>query len=236
MVKQLYHIDSYLKEFEATIENIISEGVVLDQTAFYPGGGGQPCDFGILTSNGIDYKVDKVQYSEGTIIHKVSSEGLNIGDKIFAKIDWDRRYKLMRTHTALHILCGVVWRDFGALVTGGNMEPLKARMDFELESMSTDFAEIVEKKVNEEVLNDHKIEINMLPRDEALKIPDLIRTKIDLLPKQISELRIVDITSLDLQADGGTHVISTKEVGHISVVGHESKGKINKRLRIQIED
>ncbi len=236
MVKQLYHIDSYLKEFEATIENIISEGVVLDQTAFYPGGGGQPCDFGILTSNGIDYKVDKVQYSEGTIIHKVSSEGLNIGDKILAKIDWDRRYKLMRTHTALHILCGVVWRDFGALVTGGNMEPLKARMDFELESMSTDFAEIVEKKVNEEVLNDHKIEINMLPRDEALKIPDLIRTKIDLLPKQISELRIVDITSLDLQADGGTHVISTKEVGHISVVGHESKGKINKRLRIQIED
>ena len=236
MVKQLYHIDSYLKEFEATIENIISEGVVLDQTAFYPGGGGQPCDFGILTSNGIDYKVDKVQYSEGTIIHKVSSEGLNIGDKILAKIDWDRRYKLMRTHTALHILCGVVWRDFGALVTGGNMEPLKARMDFELESMSTDFAEIVEKKVNQEVLNDHKIEINMLPRDEALKIPDLIRTKIDLLPKQISELRIVDITSLDLQADGGTHVISTKEVGHISVVGHESKGKINKRLRIQIED
>ena len=236
MVKQLYHIDSYLKEFEATIENIISEGVVLDQTAFYPGGGGQPCDFGFLTSNGIDYKVDKVQYFEGTIIHKVVSEGLNIGDKILARIDWDRRYKLMRTHTALHILCGVVWRDFGALVTGGNMEPLKARMDFELESMSADFAEIVDKKVNEEVFNDHKIEINMLPRDEALKIPDLIRTKIDLLPKQISELRIVDITSLDLQADGGTHVISTKEVGHISVVGHESKGKINKRLRIQIED
>jgi len=236
MVKQLYHIDSYLKEFEATIENIISEGVVLDQTAFYPGGGGQPCDFGFLNSNGIDYKVDKVQYFEGTIIHKVVSEGLNIGDKILARIDWDRRYKLMRTHTALHILCGVVWRDFGALVTGGNMEPLKARMDFELESMSTDFAEIVEKKINEEVFNDHKIEINMLPRDEALKIPDLIRTKIDLLPKQISELRIVDITSLDLQADGGTHVISTKEVGHISVVGHESKGKINKRLRIQIED
>ncbi|MFL2627611.1 MAG: alanyl-tRNA editing protein [Dehalococcoidia bacterium] len=236
MVKQLYHIDSYLKEFEATIENIISEGVVLDQTAFYPGGGGQPCDFGFLNSNGIDYKVDKVQYFEGTIIHKVVSDGLNIGDKILARIDWDRRYKLMRTHTALHILCGVVWRDFGALVTGGNMEPLKARMDFELESMSTDFAEIVEKKINEEVFNDHKIEINMLPRDEALKIPDLIRTKIDLLPKQISELRIVDITSLDLQADGGTHVISTKEVGHISVVGHESKGKINKRLRIQIED
>ena len=236
MVKQLYHIDSYLKEFEATIENIISEGVVLDQTAFYPGGGGQPCDFGFLNSNGIDYKVDKVQYFEGTIIHKVVSDALNIGDKILARIDWDRRYKLMRTHTALHILCGVVWRDFGALVTGGNMEPLKARMDFELESMSTDFAEIVEKKINEEVFNDHKIEINMLPRDEALKIPDLIRTKIDLLPKQISELRIVDITSLDLQADGGTHVISTKEVGHISVVGHESKGKINKRLRIQIED
>ena len=142
----------------------------------------------------------------------------------------------MRTHTALHILCGEVWRDFGALVTGGNMEPLKARMDFELESMSVDFAEKVEEKINEEVLKDHKIDINMLPREEALKIPDLIRTKIDLLPKHISELRIVDITSLDLQADGGTHVYSTKEVGHITVVGHESKGKINKRLRIQIED
>ena len=236
MVKQLYHIDSYIKEFDAVIENILPEGVVLDQTAFYPGGGGQPCDFGLLISDGNEYKVDKVQYFEGTIVHKVLSDGLKIGDRINATIDWDRRYKLMRTHTALHILCGVVWRDFGALVTGGNMEPLKARMDFELESMSVDFAEKVEEKINEEVLNDHEIDINMLPREEALKIPDLIRTKIDLLPKHISELRIVDITSLDLQADGGTHVYSTKEVGHITVVGHESKGKINKRLRIQIED
>ena len=236
MVKQLYHIDSYLKEFEATVEKILPEGVVLDQTAFYPGGGGQPCDLGQLIFNGVNYQVEKVQYFDGTIIHKVSFEGLKPGDTLIGILDWDRRYQLMRTHTALHILCGVVWRDFGALVTGGNMEPLKARMDFELESMSSDFADLVEEKINQEVINDHEIEIKMLAREEALQIPDLIRTKIDLLPKNISELRIVDISSLDLQADGGTHVISTKEVGHISVVGHESKGKINKRLRIQIED
>jgi len=142
----------------------------------------------------------------------------------------------MRTHTALHILCGVIWRDFGAQVTGGNMEPLKARMDFELETMSADFAERVEELVNKEVAAARAVRVKILPREEAFQIPDLIRTKINLLPEGIQHMRTVEIVGLDLQADGGTHVANTREVGRIKIVGHESKGRINKRLRIQIED
>ena len=237
MTEQIYNSDAYKQELESKIIEINEDYIVLDKTIFFPGGGGQPNDIGFISLGKDEIEINKVSWKDGKIAHFFDDlKGLSVGDTVLCSIDWDRRFKLMRTHTALHILCGVVWRDFGALVTGGNMEPLKARMDFELESMSVDFAEKVEEKINEEVLNDHEIDINMLPREEALKIPDLIRTKIDLLPKHISELRIVDITSLDLQADGGTHVYSTKEVGHITVVGHESKGKINKRLRIQIED
>ena len=150
-------------------------------------------------------------------------------------MDWERRYQLMRTHTALHILCGVIWRDYGAQVTGGDMRPLEARMDFELERMSVDFAQEVERRVNAEVEAARTVHIRILPREEAFQIPDLIHTKINLLPKAIKEVRVVDIEGLDLQADGGTHVASTQEVGHIRVVGHESKGRINKRLRIAIE-
>ena len=157
-----------------------------------------------------------------------------VGNKVHGALDWDRRYQLMRTHTALHILCGVVWRDFGAQVTGGNMTPLKARMDFELESMSTDFAGQVEELINAEVSASRDIRVSVLPREEAFQIPDLIRTKINLLPPQITEVRIVDIEGLDLQADGGTHVANTGEVGRIRVTGHESKGRLNKRLRIEV--
>lgn len=150
-------------------------------------------------------------------------------------VDWDRRYKLMRTHTALHILCGVIWRDYGASVTGGNMQPLKARMDFELESMSAEFSAEVEAKINEEVEAARLVRTRILAREEAFRIPDLIRTKINLLPEGIQEVRVVEIEGLDLQADGGTHVANTSEVGHIRVVGHESKGRINKRLRIELD-
>lgn len=142
----------------------------------------------------------------------------------------------MRTHTALHILCGVIWRDYKALVTGGDMKPLSARMDFELDTLSSEFAKEVEESVNKEVQNELDIEINIMEREEAFKIPDLIRTKINLLPDSIQQIRTVNITGLDLQADGGTHVNNTKEVGKIIVIGHESKGKINKRLRIKVEN
>jgi misacylated tRNA(Ala) deacylase len=161
---------------------------------------------------------------------------ISIGEAVSGEIDWDNRYKLMRTHTAMHILCGIVFRDYGATVTGGDMEPLKGRMDFEFETMHKDLVLAIEEAVNLEIKNARPIEVDILPRDEAFKIPDLIRTKINLLPPSISEVRVVEIKGLDLQADGGTHVYNTSEVGHIRVIDYKSKGKINKRIYIDITD
>jgi misacylated tRNA(Ala) deacylase len=237
MTELLYLDDSYLREFTATANDIVDDGVVLSRTAFYPRGGGQPSDTGILRDQaGREYRVRKVEKAKGKIIHKIDGELPSLDSEVTGRIDWDHRYKLMRTHTALHILCGVIWRDYGASVTGGNMEPLKARMDFELESMSAAFSDEVEAKINQEVLAARAVRIDILPREDAFQIPDLIRTKINLLPKGIEEVRVVEIEGLDLQADGGTHVANTREVGRIIVAGHESKGRINKRLRIEIED
>ena len=235
MTELIYHADSYLKEFNATVTAITETGIVLDRTAFYPGGGGQPNDIGRITVGGVEYAVPKVSRKEGAIVHELEGGLPSVGDTVTGVLDWDRRHKLMRTHTSLHILCGVIWRDYGAQVTGGNMEPLAARMDFEFENMTAEFAEEVEATVNREVAADHPISARVLPRNEAMSIPDLIRTKINLLPEGISEVRVLEIHGLDLQADGGTHVASTGEVGRIRIVGHESKGRINKRLRIQIE-
>ncbi len=181
-----------------------------------------------------EYPVRKFSRSEGKIIHELDQEPPAAGTAVHGAIDWERRYQLMRTHTALHILCGVIWRQGGAKVTGGDMKPLAARMDFELKHMSADFAREVEVLINKEVDAARPIEIASLPREEAFKIPDLIRTKINLLPPAIKEVRTVNIVGLDLQADGGTHVANTGEVGRISVVRHESKGRINKRLRIEV--
>ena len=190
----------------------------------------------MLTADGVDYAVKRIRRDSGQYVHEIDGEEYpEVGAQISGTVDWDRRYQLMRTHTALHILCGVVWRDYGAQVTGGNMEPLRARMDFELESMSSDFAEHVEELINGEVAAERDVHVSVLPREEAFEIPDLIRTKINLLPPQITEVRIIDIEGLDLQADGGTHVANTREVGRIHVVGHESKGRINKRLRIAVD-
>jgi misacylated tRNA(Ala) deacylase len=237
MTELLYHSDSYLREFDATVVEVAEDGVVLDRTAFYPKGGGQQSDTGILREKGgREYVVSKVQRVKGKVVHKIKGTPPAEGTEVTGVIGWDRRYKLMRTHTALHILCGVIWRDYGASVTGGNMEPLKARMDFELESMSSEFSAEVEAKINEEVAAARPVRIDILPRKEAFKIPDLIRTKINLLPESIQEVRVVEIEGLDLQADGGTHVANTREVGRIRVTGHESKGRINKRLRIEIEE
>ena len=235
MTEVLCYQDSYLSEFDATVTAVTGKGVVLDRTVFYPGGGGQPPDTGILKSDTAEYRVRRVARDKGAYVHELEGSDIpEVGAAVHGTLDWERRYQLMRTHTALHILCGVVWRDFGAQVTGGNMTPLRARMDFELESMSTDFAEQVEELINAEVSASRDIHISVLPREEAFQIPDLIRTKINLLPPQITEVRIVDIEGLDLQADGGTHVANTGEVGRIRVAGHESKGRINKRLRIEV--
>ena len=235
MTDILCYADSYLKEFDAVVTDATAKGVGLDRTAFYPGGGGQPADSGLISAGDDVFEVKKLSRSDGKLVHEIDGDLPAVGTKVHGVMDWERRYQLMRTHTALHILCGVVWRDYGAKVTGGNMQPGSARMDFELESMSSDFAERVEELINREVEAARDIVVGNVPREEAFQIPDLIRTKINLLPAGIKEVRTVDITGLDLQADGGTHVGNTTEVGRIRVVGHESKGRINKRLRIEID-
>jgi misacylated tRNA(Ala) deacylase len=239
MTELLYHSDAYVQEFDATVTAVLSDErtVVLDQTAFYPGGGGQPCDFGSLTINGVVYMVDKVKKQGDDILHFLG--GIlplpAVGSASHGTLDWTRRYKLMRTHTALHLLCGTVFRDYGALVTGGDMEPLKGRMDFEFETMRGELVREIEAAVNKEVQEGREIRVNILPREEAFQIPDLIRTKINLLPEGITRVRTVEIVGLDLQADGGTHVRNTNEVGTIRVADYKSKGAINKRIYIEVE-
>jgi len=236
MTELLCQSDAYLIDFDATVVAVNGDQVSLDRTAFYPRGGGQPSDQGELTIAGETYRVLEVKKQGGEVWHKLDrAANFAVGASVHGVIDWERRYKLMRTHTALHILCGVMWRDYGVSVTGGDMEPLAARMDFELERMSATFAQEIEEKINAEVAAAREIRVRVLPREEAFAIPDLIRTKINLLPPDIQEVRTVEIVGLDLQADGGTHVANTREVGRIKVVGHESKGKINKRLRIAVE-
>jgi misacylated tRNA(Ala) deacylase len=205
--------------------------VALDKTAFYPGGGGQPHDLGWLD----DRPVTKVKRQDEHIWHWLEGDLPAAGETVHGKLDWDRRYKLMRTHTAFHILCGVVWRDYGAQVTGGNMDELKGRMDFEFETLRAELVHEIEAKLNAEVAAARDVHMKILPRAEAFQIPDLIRTKINLLPEGIAEVRTIEIEGLDLQADGGTHVANTREVGKIKVAGYESKGKINKRIRLEIE-
>jgi misacylated tRNA(Ala) deacylase len=236
MTELLYHQESYLKEFDATITDVVDGGVVLDRTAFYTGGGGQPSDSGTLIAAGQGYQVTGVKRADGNLVHQIAGDLPAAGATVQGVIDWDRRYLLMRTHTALHILCGVVWRDYGALVTGGDMKPGEGRMDFEFENFSAEFVDELEMKVNAEVAENRDIHAHNLTREEADQVPDLIRTKINLLPPNIQEIRTIDIKGLDLQADGGTHVANTREVGVIKIVGHESKGRINKRIRIALED
>jgi misacylated tRNA(Ala) deacylase len=236
MTTRLYLEDSYMKDFEAIVELSLDQGVVLDRTAFYPGGGGQPNDFGSLEFSKGKAAVQEMQVVSGQVIH-VIEPGLEInpGDQVHGELDWERRYQLMRTHTAMHILCGVIWKDYGASVTGGNMQPLRGRMDFEFEHMQKELVSDIERRINMEVEADRAITIEILPREEAFKIPDLIRTKINLLPEHIQEVRVVEIEGLDLQADGGTHVARTGEVGPLRIVDYKSKGKINKRLVVELE-
>jgi misacylated tRNA(Ala) deacylase len=239
MTELLFLSDSYIHSFGAEVIAVDREnnGVVLDKTAFYPGGGGQPADCGSLTIGAIIYPIKRAQKIGGDIIHRSEGE-INlpvVGTWVTGQIDWGQRYQLMRTHTAMHILCGVIFRDYGASVTGGNMEPLKGRMDFEFETMHRDLVDEINLAINQEVANAREVSTGILPRDEAFQIPDLIRTKINLLPEGIPEVRIVEIVGLDLQADGGTHVKNTAEVGPIRVVDYKSKGKINKRIYVELE-
>ncbi|MBN1266240.1 MAG: alanyl-tRNA editing protein [Anaerolineales bacterium] len=236
MTTLAYLQDAYIKVLEAVVLEVGETGVVLDQSPFYPGGGGQPSDEGKLISNDDVYPVSKVFRKDGKILHEIKGNLPDKGAVVQAVLDWERRYNLMRTHTAMHILCGVIWRDYQASVTGGNMEPLKGRMDFEFEHMQKELVNEIEEKVNMEVQASRPISIRTLPREEAFKIPDLIRTKVNLLPEGILEVRTVEIEGLDLQADGGTHVANTKEVGKIRIVDYKSKGKINKRLVVSLEE
>ncbi len=232
----IYHKDSYVKEFTAKVTAVDNEqnGVYLDRTAFYPGGGGQPYDMGMLIAGDKTYVVSRA--SRGNI-HIIEGEELpEVGTEVTGVLDWDRRYKLMRVHTAMHILCGVVWRDYGASVTGGDMDVLKGRMDFEFERLEQETIAKIEATINAEMAKDYPILVKVFPREKAFQIPDLIRTKINLLPEGIPEVRTVEIFGLDLQADGGTHVAHTSEVGPIHVVKYKSKGGINKRLYVELDE
>lgn len=233
MTEALYLRDSYLRDFSARVTAIdeAQQAVVLDRSAFYPGGGGQPCDTGTLLIGERSLAVKQVKRGH---LHVVDGELPTVGAEVRAELDWERRYQLMRTHSAMHILCGVIWRDYGASVTGGNMQPLRGRMDFEFERMQKELVAEIEAAINVEVEAARDIHVNVLPREEAFLIPDLIRTKINLLPEGIREVRIVEIEGLDLQADGGTHVANTREIGPLRVAEYRSKGRINKRITLQL--
>lgn len=236
--KLLYHENSFTYECSAKVVAVEGDEVALDATVFFPGGGGQMADHGTISWD--DYQIQATVLAmnkrEDVIWHTLSCAPPPVGTEVVGTIDWDFRYKMMRTHTALHILCGTIWKEYGVQVTGGQMYPDRARMDFAMENLNKERIAEIEGKINQAVQADYPIRVYKLPREKAFEIPDLIRTKINLLPPEIDEIRIVEIVGLDLQADGGTHVAHTKEVGGIKITKAENKGKINKRLEIMLTD
>lgn len=231
----LYQTDAYLRSFAAKVTAAEGARVGLDCSAFFPGGGGQPHDTGTLRAGELACEVSAVKKEGDVVWHQLRGGAVPVvGSVVSAELDWERRYALMRTHTAMHILCGVVWRDYGASVTGGNMDLLQGRMDFEFETMRAELVDEIEAKINAEVAAARAVRVQILPRDEAFAIPDLIRTKVNLLPAGIMKVRTVEIVGLDLQADGGTHVDNTAAVGHLRISDYKSKGRINKRLVLNI--
>jgi len=235
---ELFAVDAYCQEFGSTVAEVDREGgrIRLERTAFYPGGGGQPCDLGVLETPAGPLTVTGVRRDGGPIWHTVDGELPEVGAEVLGRLDWSRRHALMRTHTALHVLCGVIWADYRIPVTGGNMGPLQGRLDFPFESMSTDLGAAIERRVNEEIARAHEIVVDFVPRSLADADAALIRTAADLIPREIDPLRVIDIVGLDRQADGGTHLLSTAEVGGVRVTKTESKGKGNKRIRIEVTD
>jgi misacylated tRNA(Ala) deacylase len=229
----LYATDAYVRSFEARVAELTVEGgVVLDQTAFYPTGGGQPHDLGTISWDGGTANVVEVRKNGGQVVHRLEGTPPPAGTAVRGEIDWDRRYALMRHHTALHSMSGVIYQLFGATVTGGQMYPDRARMDFQLPDLSADRLATIQQRTNELLAEGHPVTIRFLPRAQAFQIPDLIRTRVNLLPEGIEEIRVVDIEGIDQQADGGTHVANTREVGEVRIAGSENKGKGNKRLEI----
>jgi misacylated tRNA(Ala) deacylase len=235
ITEPLYHRDAYLVAFDAAVTATHTDGVVLDRSSFFPGGGGQPADGGTLEHEGRELPVRGFERRDGEVVLLLEGPPPPVGARIRGRIDWQRRYDLMRTHTALHVLVGVIGRDHGALVTGASMEPLRGRMDFELERMGVDVAEAVDEALRREVAADRPVHVGFLTPEELAARPDLIRTKRNLVPAGLERVRVVEIDGLDRQADGGTHVARTGEVGEVRVVGHESKGRSNKRLRIALD-
>ncbi len=240
MSDNICYRDAYARRTDVEVVAVDADenAVLLDRTVFYPGGGGQPADSGRLEAQGGggSWAVTGALKRGDDIWHTIDGSPPPVGTRVTAEIDWERRHALMRTHSALHVLCGVIWRDWSASVTGGNMEPLRGRMDFEFETMAGELVAEIERRVNAEVAADRQIVVNVLPRDEAFANPDLIRPQINLLPPGIAEVRTIEIVGLDLQADGGTHVARTSEIGRVRVTGYESKGRINKRIRIEVQD
>jgi misacylated tRNA(Ala) deacylase len=229
--------DQTLREWDATVLDAGPEGIVLDRSAFYPGGGGQPPDRGVLLWGGVQTRIEGAR--KGDDLYLIPADGDPVpqpGTVVRGAVEDERRTALMRTHSGLHVLCGVVFRDVGSLVTGGNMEPYTARMDFDLPEVPAGFAGAVEAACNAEIAAGRRIDIRVLPRPDALAIPDIIRTATNLIPADAEDVRIVDIVGLDQQADGGTHVASTSQIGRIEVTKIENKGKGFRRLRIRIAD
>ncbi|MGH3761672.1 alanyl-tRNA editing protein [Actinophytocola sp.] len=234
---ELFATDAYRRSFDSAVLEVDRDQgrVALARTAFYPGGGGQPHDLGTLDWGAGATPVTRVKRDGGRIWHWLDApEPPDRGTEVFGELDWDRRHTLMRTHTALHILCGVIWTEFHVAVTGGNMDPGKGRLDFPLESMSTELGQRVERRINEEIAAAREVVVTFLGREAADADPALIRTSANLIPKEIDPLRVIDIVGLDKQADGGTHVLTTAEVGSVVVTGTESKGKGNKRIRLEV--
>ncbi len=238
MTDLAYLRDAYLTELSTTVVAIDGQRVATLATILYPTGGGQPHDTGTMTwAHGAGY-IESVRKEGNEVWHALvgGSAMPNVGDDVTLGVDWERRHQLMRTHTAMHILCGVIWNEYGKPVTGGDMQPLSARMDFEFDPLPEGFAQRIEELVNAEIAAERRIEVSFLPRDTAVMDADLIRTKVSMIPESVSEIRVVDIVGLDKQADGGTHVRSTKDVGRFSVIKTESKGKGNKRIRVELHD
>ena len=240
MTEQLYLHDAYLKEIDATVQEVRDGAVILDRTVFYATGGGQQHDTGTLTwtdGAGAEHacRVTEVKKQGSDILHRIDGEAPPAGATVHGVIDWERRYALMKHHTALHSMSGVIYRLHGALVTGGQMYVNRARMDFALEDLSAEKLQAIEDETNRLMAEGHPVHVTVVPRDEAFQIPDLIRTNINLLPPAIQEVRVVNIEGIDQQADGGTHVANTREVGRVRITKTENKGRINKRLEIVVE-
>jgi len=231
----LYQVDAYCRRFAAHVTAAEGAAVQLDRSAFYPGGGGQPHDRGSVTHGGRTWQLTGARVKRGGAVYELDGPAPPVGSEVECELDWERRYALMRTHTALHVLCAVVWRDYGAKVTGANMEPLRGRMDFEFEHLSGELVREIEERCNAEVEAARPTRVDFLPRAVADRDPDLIRNKVSLLPPEITVVRVVAIEGLDLQADGGTHVANTREVGAISLPSYKSKGRINKRIELTLE-